>query len=865
MRKIKHITKIMNWGLLASVFMLASCDTARVFDSPSFTDPKDDSSSARTDAKLIFEFGSNNNFGNVDSGSNDEVTVSIRNSGVKTADSIAVSEALAAPFEFKGGTYPGMGGSCDADLSTEETCEIVLIYAPVTEGIFSDILTLGYESEGEAKTVSFGLTGNSGGAELEISDGPTYVFAQSEPAEIDSKTFTVTNTGALKASLITDSGLTNAPFNYKGGDFPGTGGTCAGFLNASASCTLVVEFSPTAYGIFNGVIGLGWASPQGVGTVGIALNGQSGDGANIVITDFPSFDFGSIEMNSIASRTFTLTNQGATAASSLGDDTLISSPFRYKGGVYPGTGGNCASSLNAGANCNLVVEYAPTSVGSFNSSVGVVYVSGVTPLAAAVTLTGDAVPVAPAPIANVSVTGIGINELEISWSAPSDNGTAITDYLIEYKLTSSGTWLSYVDGASTDTSVDILGLTDDTSYDFRVRSTNGATSSYSNTATGETAVDNPFFGAGYKAMNLGGATKSQVVAFYDDTTISINGVPIVTADPSNYLHAGEVHAFVSSQNYPTVVDVIDADKPIFVAGKIGSGSQTLQANVVWNTPDWAGKDFVFTGTRDNPHAVTVYAFEATDVSILQSGAQIYPPLPTAPISLLEGETYTFSVNALGGFQLQSTGLIVAYKLSVGSGKKTDSIPLLPASTDIVGIPSGSGKVTTGVASADYDIYHSNSFVDSWTVALGGAETVTAQGTSTHYNAEAVRLTSVDKIVANSNADGDGGDSAPFLPTAMMKKRYAINTVAEWVVFASLQPGTITLIDPADPDNPTPVTVSLVRTGAEANAPCKAKIDGVAAGYKFISDVPMAGWYESDDNVNGSTEDETILFGTDDTP
>jgi glutamate-1-semialdehyde aminotransferase len=44
------------------------------------------------------------------------------------------------------------------------------------------------------------------------------------------------------------SGLA-APFNFYGGAYPGTGGTCAVTLSAGATCTIMVDFSPVTTGV----------------------------------------------------------------------------------------------------------------------------------------------------------------------------------------------------------------------------------------------------------------------------------------------------------------------------------------------------------------------------------------------------------------------------------------------------------------------------------------------------------------------------------------------------------------------------------------------------------------------------------------
>ncbi|MEI6494601.1 MAG: DUF2341 domain-containing protein, partial [bacterium] len=62
---------------------------------------------------------------------------------------------------------------------------------------------------------------------------------------------------------------------------------------------------------------------------------------------------------------------------------------------------------------------------------------------------------------------IGNSQVSLVWSAPSSSGgSAVTDYVIEYKLTSTSTWSIFADGASTVTSGVVTGLINGSSYDF---------------------------------------------------------------------------------------------------------------------------------------------------------------------------------------------------------------------------------------------------------------------------------------------------------------------------------------------------------------------------------------------------------------
>ncbi|MGE3340405.1 MAG: fibronectin type III domain-containing protein [Candidatus Altimarinota bacterium] len=77
----------------------------------------------------------------------------------------------------------------------------------------------------------------------------------------------------------------------------------------------------------------------------------------------------------------------------------------------------------------------------------------------------------------------GNTQVTLTWTAPADNGSAITDYIVEYGETSGfpGNAQVFSDGVSASTGATVTGLTNDTEYSFRVAAVNGVgTGPYSN-------------------------------------------------------------------------------------------------------------------------------------------------------------------------------------------------------------------------------------------------------------------------------------------------------------------------------------------------------------------------------------------------
>jgi photosystem II stability/assembly factor-like uncharacterized protein/IMP cyclohydrolase len=90
----------------------------------------------------------------------------------------------------------------------------------------------------------------------------------------------------------------------------------------------------------------------------------------------------------------------------------------------------------------------------------------------------------PDAITNLAASEWGNTTTNLTWTAPSNGGDAITDYTVEYRVSGDVGWTTFNDGVSSSSGATVTGLTNGVTYDFRVFAVNGVgSSSASNTAS----------------------------------------------------------------------------------------------------------------------------------------------------------------------------------------------------------------------------------------------------------------------------------------------------------------------------------------------------------------------------------------------
>ena len=219
---------------------------------------------------------------------------------------------------------------------------------------------------------------------LTISDSDPYNFGIVVNSNTVTHTFTITNTGDVDATAVTEVALI-APYSFAGGGYPGTGGDCVsgGVIAASGSpgdsCTIEVAFNPTVAGFQTDDLELSYHNGV-IPSVPVdsELHGTGLTPALLAISESDPYDYGSLAQGGTKLHTFYITNNGGETATVMGESGL-GGDYSLPGG-YPGTGGDCGPSLATGLTCSIVAQFNPSGVGLITDTINIDYNDGtVTP------------------------------------------------------------------------------------------------------------------------------------------------------------------------------------------------------------------------------------------------------------------------------------------------------------------------------------------------------------------------------------------------------------------------------------------------------------------------------------------------------
>jgi titin len=179
-----------------------------------------------------------------------------------------------------------------------------------------------------------------------------------------------------------------------------------------------------------------------------------------------------------------------------------------------------------------------------------------------VTATPLGPPAAPTGLvaASAPAAGVGSGEVKLTWSAPDNGGSAITDYLIQ-SSTDGVTWTTVDDGVSTVPAFNAQGLTNGTAYWFRVAATNAFGTGSSSAIATATPAWKPAAPAGLTTAvaPTSGVSSGQVKLTW--TTTAGNGAAI-----TDYL----IQRSTDGVTWTTLADGV-SPTPAFTAGGLTNG------------------------------------------------------------------------------------------------------------------------------------------------------------------------------------------------------------------------------------------------------------------------------------------------------
>lgn len=244
-------------------------------------------------------------------------------------------------------TYSATGTTCTAVLASGASCNIAVAFAPTAN--IARTGTLVVSTDAGDQIVALGSTGIQG-------------FASVSPASLGFAAQQVGSTSALKVVTVTNTGsdiLTFASVGVTAGaaDF-GQSNNCAS-VPVNGSCLVYVTFTPSTGGARTGSLAL---THNGGGVAIVSLSG-SGQVPSAAVSA-PAFPGTVITATSTATATVSNTGIGTITLTTPVAASVLGADFSF-------VSTNCGTSLAAGANCTVTIQFTPTTTATRSGSVTV--------------------------------------------------------------------------------------------------------------------------------------------------------------------------------------------------------------------------------------------------------------------------------------------------------------------------------------------------------------------------------------------------------------------------------------------------------------------------------------------------------------
>ena len=221
-------------------------------------------------------------------------------------------------------------------------CQLVIGYTGAAAGTFQENLKVTYNNGSYAAEDGFVISVVTSPlvipATLSISDGATNSYGQVLTQQSYDKTFQVTISGTLPATNVTPGSFLSSDFSYKGGSYPGVGGTCG--TTITANCSIVVTLTPSAVQSYTDAIALQYNNGSANTQVSRTITANSNNPALLTLTAGTPSGFGSTPLNTAVTNTFTLSNSPSSIAATSISLAPLSGALHLCGGLqqqHPGS------------------------------------------------------------------------------------------------------------------------------------------------------------------------------------------------------------------------------------------------------------------------------------------------------------------------------------------------------------------------------------------------------------------------------------------------------------------------------------------------------------------------------------------------
>ena len=350
------------------------------------------------------------------------------------------------------------------------------------------------------------------------------------------------------------------------------------------------------------------------------------------------------------------------------------------------------------------------------------------------------VPVAP------TVSSASVTSLNVSWTAPTNAGPAITDYDYQYRVTSpQGSWTEVTNTTTTALGATIEGLAEDTEYDVQVRATNDeGTSGWSASGSGSTDAD--AVGTPDRVTGVSLIEQAERLMVFWNEVVGASGYKVQWKSGGQGYNTGDRQATVPSGSTTshTITSLTNGTEYTVrvIATRTGSADGPPSAEVT-GTPMAA----IAAGVTVTPTALTVPEGSSTTYEVVlatQPSDDV-----TITVSLASGSDADITVNTTS-LTFTPDGWSVAQAVMVSASEDADAW-------------NGSATIEHAVSGGDYDsltaspVTATESDNDEAGVTVTPTALTVTEGSSTTYEVVLATQPSDDVTITVSLASGSDAD------------------------------------------------------------------------------------------------------------